>query len=439
MAPSTLSPTAKAELDRIAKLYEVSDDHLAQIVQAFGDAFNKGLQAPYQPITMGPSWVIRAPDGTETGTALTLDLGWNSVHVAMITLDGKRSYTKVAKTFDIPKEMMRAQATTFFDFVVGRLCEFLDQNGIKDTSGLLLGFSFAFATEKANLSHGKLLSWSKGFSVQGAVGQDVVALLQAALDRAHVNIKCNAMINDVAVIYGAGTNAAYFEKGQAITKLSQFQGSSMLINTEWGGLNDRSLLKPTVYDEEMIKRLANPDNALFQKMICWFYLGEIARQVFLSLVNQSLLFNGVATEALKRHSALSTFHFFQIEDSSGPDAVKTLLCDLFEYTATSVSDQDVEIATSVATLIAVRGAKLAACPIAALLTRLGYTSAGAGKVPVAVDGELFIGSTRFEGRLKEGVASILGRGFDKELEFYPVKGQGFVGAAIAAVQAAQAK
>jgi hexokinase len=83
------------------------------------------------------------------------------------------------------------------DFVVGRLCEFLDQNGIKDTSGLLLGFSFAFTTEKASLSHGKLLSWSKGFSVQGAVGMDVVALLQAALDKAHVNLKCNALINDV--------------------------------------------------------------------------------------------------------------------------------------------------------------------------------------------------------------------------------------------------
>jgi hypothetical protein len=53
MAPSTLSTAAKAELDRIAKLYEVSDDHLAHIVQAFGDAFNKGLQAPNQPVTMG--------------------------------------------------------------------------------------------------------------------------------------------------------------------------------------------------------------------------------------------------------------------------------------------------------------------------------------------------------------------------------------------------
>ena len=32
----------------------------------------------------------------------------------MVTLDGKRSYTKVDEAFDIPKKMMSAQATVFF-------------------------------------------------------------------------------------------------------------------------------------------------------------------------------------------------------------------------------------------------------------------------------------------------------------------------------------
>jgi hypothetical protein len=87
---------------------------------------------------------------------------------------------------------------------------------------------------------------------------------------------------------------------------------------------------------------------------------------------------------------------------------------------------------------------LSACPIASLLTHLGYATGIASKVPIAVDGEcvqivnsrlvlpyidsrLFIGSARFETRLKQGVATILGGDFDTKLEFHHVQGAGYVG------------
>ncbi|KAJ6525938.1 hypothetical protein B0H19DRAFT_1084565 [Mycena capillaripes] len=240
----------------------------------------------------------------------------------------------------------------------------------------------------------------------------------------------------MAVKYGAGTNGSYLETGAAITKLPQFRGTSMMINTEWGMLNERALLNPTVYDDAMDKQCATPGTALFQKMIGWFYLGKIARQIFLSLVDQSLLFNGVATDTLKKHGSFSAFHMFQIEDAKDLEAVKDLLCDIFGYAPGAVSIQDAEIASRVATILAVRGGKLAACPVVAMLTRLGYDSGSHNKISIAVDGELFIGSARFETRLKEGVALILGQGFDKKLEFHHVEGKSYVGAAIAALEAA---
>jgi hypothetical protein len=46
------SPTQKV-LNRLAELYEVSDSQLKQITEAFGQAFNKGLQVPHQVVTMG--------------------------------------------------------------------------------------------------------------------------------------------------------------------------------------------------------------------------------------------------------------------------------------------------------------------------------------------------------------------------------------------------
>jgi hexokinase len=103
----------------------------------------------------------------------------------------------------------------------------------------------------------------------------------------------------------------------------------------------------------MDKGLANPGHAFFQKMTCWYYLGEISRQVFLSLVNQSLLFSGVATDLLNQQHSLPSFHLFQIEDASDDDAAKTVICNKLGYAPDSVSVQDIEIARFVATMIAV--------------------------------------------------------------------------------------
>ncbi|KAF7349844.1 putative glucokinase [Mycena venus] len=444
MAPSNFPPPTQKELDRIAQLFEVSDEQLVQITQAFGQAFNK--------VPLGlPTYRMVA----RQGTALTLDVGWNTVRVGTVTLNGKRSFTTVPKIVEISKEMMKTDAATFFGFLANCVRGFLQENGMQTNSGLCLGFIFAFGTEKASLAHGKLLSWSKGYSITGTVGQDVVELLQTALDKAKVDVKCTALINDtvatllaqsylqvpcvMSAIYGVGTNGCYVDKGTSITKLSQSQGTSMMINTEWGAFNERALLRPTIYDDQMDKDLANPGRAFFQKMTCWYYLGEISRQIFLSLVNQSLLFNGVATDLLNKQHSLSSFHLFQIEDASDDNAAKTVICDRLGYSPDSVSVLDIEIVRFVATMVAVRSAKLSACPIASLLTHLGYATGIASKVPVAVDGELFIGSVQFETRLKQGVAAILGSGFDKKLEFHHVQGKGFVGAALATFQATNTK
>lgn len=44
----------------------------------------------------------------------------------------------------------------------------------------IVGFCFSFAMEQAALDSGKLLMWSKGFTVDGVQGKDVVQLLSGA-------------------------------------------------------------------------------------------------------------------------------------------------------------------------------------------------------------------------------------------------------------------
>jgi hexokinase len=52
----------------------------------------------------------------------------------------------------------------------------------------------SFPVEQTALDSGKILTWTKGFSATGAVGNDVVKLLQDSLDRKHIHVKCSALV-----------------------------------------------------------------------------------------------------------------------------------------------------------------------------------------------------------------------------------------------------
>lgn len=53
MATSTISSASQKELENIAKLFQLSDDHLVQLTKGFVEAYRQGLQALKQPVVMG--------------------------------------------------------------------------------------------------------------------------------------------------------------------------------------------------------------------------------------------------------------------------------------------------------------------------------------------------------------------------------------------------
>ena len=76
--------------------------------------------------------------------------------------------------------------------------KFITENGnVSEEECLHLGLTFSFPVEQTALASGTLLTWTKGFSATGAVGEDIVQLLQDALHRNGVRVKCVALVNDV--------------------------------------------------------------------------------------------------------------------------------------------------------------------------------------------------------------------------------------------------
>ena len=65
----------------------------------------------------------------------------------------------------------------------------------------ILSLISSFPVEQTAIDAGKVLTWTKGFSATGAIGNDVVKLLQDSLDRKLINVRCSALVNDVSYLY----------------------------------------------------------------------------------------------------------------------------------------------------------------------------------------------------------------------------------------------
>jgi hexokinase len=47
---------------------------------------------------------------------------------------------------------------------------------------LIIGFTFSFPCKQEGLASARLTSWTKGFTCSGVVNEDVVKMLQTAID-----------------------------------------------------------------------------------------------------------------------------------------------------------------------------------------------------------------------------------------------------------------
>uniref|UniRef100_A0A452Y5V4 Phosphotransferase n=1 Tax=Aegilops tauschii subsp. strangulata TaxID=200361 RepID=A0A452Y5V4_AEGTS len=197
-----------------------------------------------------------------------------------------------------------------FGFIASALAKFVADEGdnkVLDGKQRELGFTFSFPVRQSSIASGTLIKWTKAFAIDDAVGEDVVAELQTAMEKQGVDMRVSALINDtvgtlatgsyndedvvIGVILGTGSNAAYVEKADAIPKLEGElpKSGNMVINTEWGNFSS-SCLPITEYDQALDKESLNPREQIFEKLISGMYLGDIVRRVLLKIASRSSIF-----------------------------------------------------------------------------------------------------------------------------------------------------
>ena len=335
---------------------------------------------------------------------------------------------------------------------------------------------------QVGINKGTLIRWTKGFDIPDAIGKDVCALLQKEIDYLNLPVKVAALVNDtvgtlmarsytspnktnslLGAIFGTGTNGAYVEKLEKVTKMAsvapeaEYDHSTgeMIINTEWGSFdNHMSVLPNTPYDAELDKESVNPGIQMFEKRVSGMFLGEILRRALLALHSRTgvQLFRDENSSMNDSHTTTSVpddsplfkqwgldtsfLSIVQADASVGFRIIKqTLERDLKVHGA---SAEDAEAVKVLVEAIGRRSARLSAVAIGAVVVSTNRLSTDE-LVDIGVDGSLVEFYPGFEEYIREALREIpeIGEKGEPRIRIGIAKDGSGVGAALIALVASK--
>ncbi|KAF2004259.1 hypothetical protein P154DRAFT_617154 [Amniculicola lignicola CBS 123094] len=441
--------------ERIAAEFEFSDKDIGRAVAGFVRQMNDGLIGQGRTIEQLPSFVTELPTGLEKGTYLAVDLGGTNIRVCSVTLNGDRTYSLRQDKVPILTTLMTSNTSNgLFNFIAHNVEDFLRNNYPK---------SLMDNTERP--SEGKD---SKGFDIDGVVGQDICALLQTALNELTLPVHVTALVNDtvgtlmaqayvspkssntvLGAVFGTGTNGAYVEEASKVTKLNSDQKEKegiIVINSEWGNF-DQSLeyLPTTIYDKVIDTTSVNPGFEIFEKCISGMYLGEILRLVISSLINNPNvnLFAGLlipVSSKLYVQWGLDSSLLANLESDTTRDLSYSIKQIQHWTGITSVSFEDAQALRTISHAIGRRSARLSAVALGAVILQTSSLEGNleGKRVDIGVDGSLIELYPGFVAELIGALRAIEKIGvMERMVDIVVAKDGSGVGAALAAHVAAK--
>ncbi|KAJ4951483.1 hypothetical protein NE237_028315 [Protea cynaroides] len=439
----------------ISKLRQVAD---AMTVEMHAGLASEGGSK----LKMIISYVDNLPTGDEKGLYYALDLGGTNFRVLRVQLGGRegRVVKQEFAEVPIPPHLMIGTSDGLFDYIAKELAKFVASEGedfrLSPGRQRELGFTFSFPVKQLSINSGTLIKWTKGFSIEDTVGQDVVAELTKAIERQGLDMRVAALVNDTigtlaggryydndvsaAVILGTGTNAAYVERAQAIPKWHGLlpKSGEMVVNIEWGNFRS-SHLPLTEYDHALDADSLNPGEQIFEKIISGMYLGEIVRRVLCKMAEEAAFFGDTVPEKLKVQFILRTPEMSAIHHDVSSDlrVVGKKLKDIFGISNTSLKMRKVIV--ELCNVVSSRAARLAAAGIFGILKKLGRDTVRDGekqKTVVALDGGLYEHYKEFSQCLETTLKELLGDVSDLISIVHANDGSG-IGAALLAASHSQ--
>nr|XP_008172494.2 hexokinase-3 [Chrysemys picta bellii] len=413
----------RLQVNQTLALLQLSPDALGKVQALLRREMELGLKKEthaMSSVRMLPTYICATPDGSERGDFLALDLGGTNFRVLLVQVGSREQggVQIVSEVYSIPPNVAQGPGTQLFDHIVECIVDFQTKQGMMDHT-LPLGFTFSFPCQQTSLDQGVLLSWTKGFSASGCVGQDVVKLLREALKRRnHFALDVVAIVNDtvgtmmscgyddlnceVGLIVGTGTNACYMEELRNVGTLAGEEGR-MCINMEWGAFGDNGCLDAffTPFDRQVDEASLNPGRQRFEKLISGMYLGEIVRRILLELTAKGILFRGRPSPKLQTPDIFQTKFLSSIESDG---LALRQVCAILEELGLHVTSEDSVLVREVCQVVARRAAQLCGAAVAAVVEKI-RENRGLEQlvVTVGVDGTLYKLHPHFAQQVQETV------------------------------------
>ncbi|KAL1760467.1 hypothetical protein FB107DRAFT_203060 [Schizophyllum commune] len=459
--PHATKKTMADHLRKFESLFTLTPQRMRMIVDAFKDTLDLGLKKPGQVVPMFPTYVFGWPTGDETGDFLALDLGGTNLRVCLVTLKGNGQFEMTQSKYRLTEEQKQGDGQALFDFCAECLKTFIEGNFDEEERQkglhLPLGFTFSYPCIQERIDHGVLVRWTKGFGAANTEGNDVAAMFKESLKKYDLPISLTALINDttgtliashyvnpsskIAVIFGTGCNAAYMERIGNIEKIKDLglpADAQMAINCEWGAFDSfvHEHLPRTKYDIIVDETSNKPHEQAFEKLISGRYLGEIMRLVICELIDDGVLFLGQETYKLESPYVFETAFLSLMERHADPTDELLMIIGIFShFFAVETTLAERQFFRALAKLIGRRAARLSACGIASIVSKMGYLDdLKEGEIiGVGSDGSLYNKYPAFAERVHEGLVDIFGEKGKQVVTHHAEDGSGVGSAIIAAM------
>ena len=441
---TAMSGSDEAVIARTAALFDAPAAALEPIARDLTRQMARGLVGEPSSLKMLQTFT-RQPSGRERGRVMVVDWGGTKARAGLIELGGDGSVRMVAdEELTFSEVDKRGTLEPVFDLIAGAVGRVAQAQGVEAAP---LGFVYSYPARLERIDRAVALASTKGWRLKGLEGQDVAALLGAALRRVGLErVALAAVANDtvaalmlqsyrargrdagarpadVGLILGTGTNQAADLGPAGIRNLESgnFDGVAA-VETPYDAALDRELDEP------------RPGAQRFEKMVSGHYLGEILRRALGDLGQRTARFHWSASPALATPYALDSAHLSRIaaDRTAALDDVDALLRAL--GAPSTVEERRGVRALGAA--IARRAARLVG---AALVGTLRFLDAElADRRTIAVDGSLWGGYPGLEALVREVIVELVGGVRAARIDTVYVKDSTSAGAAvIAAVAAAQ--
>ena len=364
---------AAADLDRAA------------LLSAFISEMEKGLKGEPSSLMMIPTFVGVNGKIPEGSSAAVLDAGGTNFRGAIVSIPPKISDKQ---NQPMPGTKGEVDEETFYNAFASEVKRLEGKPSCKK-----LGWCFSYPAEATKDLDAKLVRWTKNIKAPAIVGQfvgkellkrtggegiavvnDTVATLLAA--KATEGDKTYSSY--IGFILGTGTNTAYVEKNENITKLPGLPaGGSMIINAESGAFDKAPRSK---FDLAADAKTGNPGHGLYEKMIAGAYLGGVGLEILKAAAKEGFL--PKAANAVAGLGSLETRDLSEFCANFRDTRPNPLFCVFADA-------DEAKMARRLTLPVFERAAVLTAVQLAAFVIKSGEGADASAPVAINIDGSTY--------------------------------------------------